>query len=181
MGCDIHHYIEIRKDKWEVYEWEYLCRACGKNGQPEKYSDGTYVIDYEKMWNHPLEIGRNYSLFGILANVRNGYGFAGISTGTGFSPISMPSGLPKDVSLEVKRESDNWGVDGHSHSYLTLQDLIDYDWNQITIRSGVVNSKEYKDFLKMAGQIAGLDGFLVEKLNILQTKKWKIKLNLVRV
>ena len=88
--------------------------------------------------------GRNYALFAILANVRNGYGFAGISTGEGFVPISMPRGLPFDVSPEIRAESDYWGVDGHSHSWLTVQELLAYNWEQEAIRYGVVPEKIYE-------------------------------------
>jgi hypothetical protein len=34
-------------------------------------------------------------------------------------------GLPVDVTTEVCDISDDWGVDGHSHSYLTVKELID--------------------------------------------------------
>lgn len=44
---------------------------------------------------------RNYDVFAILANVRNGTGFAGIKTSSGFDPIDTPRGLPDDLSAEV--------------------------------------------------------------------------------
>lgn len=88
--------------------------------------------------------GRNYDLFAILANVRNGYGFAGVDTGDGFIPISMPKDLPNDVSTFVKREADHWDGDGHSHSYLTVKELMDYDWNQQTVQRGLVSEKQYE-------------------------------------
>jgi len=39
-------------------------------------------------WKNAGEIdgNRNYDLFAILANVRNGHGFAGIKTGGGIRP-----------------------------------------------------------------------------------------------
>lgn len=93
-----------------------------------------------------LYSGRNYDVFSILADVRNGYGFAGVKTGEGFNPISNPKGLPNDVSELVYDASDAWGVDGHSHSYLTLRELLDYDWNQVTKHVGYVGKEEYKIF-----------------------------------
>ena len=57
---------------------------------------------------------RNYGTFTILAGVRN-YG--------GFTPISLPKGLPLDVSPSVKKESDEMDLDGHSHSYLSVQEI----------------------------------------------------------
>ncbi len=87
----------------------------------------------------PYYDGRNYNLFAILADVRNGRGFAGIKTGDGFNPIAPPRGLPDDVSPEVKAESDSWSCDGHSHSHFTLREILDYDWNQKTMLSGWVD------------------------------------------
>ena len=64
---------------------------------------GHLYVPYEKR----IYIGRCYSLFALLANVRN---YAEIT------PISNPRGLPNDVSEIVKEMSDQWGCDGHSHS-----------------------------------------------------------------
>lgn len=90
--------------------------------------------------------GRNYDVFSILADVRNGYGFAGVKTGAGFNPISEPKGLPDNVSTLVYEASDAWGIDGHSHSYLTLRELLEYDWNQVTQHTGYVSKEYYKTF-----------------------------------
>ncbi len=111
-------YVEVRKNnKWE------------KVGQVFKgWKEGI-------LSDQPYH-GRNYDLFAILANVRNGRGFAGIKTGEGFNPISEPKGLPEDVSPEVKQSSDDWDVDGHSHSWHTVADLINYNWHQETISYG---------------------------------------------
>lgn len=115
MGCDIHIYAEKRV-----------------GGKWQKATDD-------------IDRGRNYDLFAMLANVRNGTGFAGCDTGDGFKPIAMPKGLPADVSRAVKKESDGWGVDGHSHSWLTVAELLAYDWQgQTTKRRGWVSGSEYK-------------------------------------
>lgn len=91
-----------------------------------------------------LELDRNYDLFAMLADVRNGTGFAGIVTGEGFNPISKPKGLPKDVSAEVQERAEYWDGDAHSHSYLTTQELKEYDWNQKTKKRGVITLAEFK-------------------------------------
>ena len=129
MGCDIHFYVEERRngvwvsaDVWSPCEYE-KGRMTLKN---ELYGD------------------RNYNLFAILANVRNGYGFAGVPTGSGFVPIAEPKGLPDDVSPEVKAESDRWNGDGHSHTWLTVREILDYDWNQKTMLSGVVDAENWR-------------------------------------
>lgn len=149
MGCDIHFYVEVKEDgEWKNYNWREDCWELDENGKPVvlSYSDGaTYQkTDYDKLFSHPLYVDRNYSVFSILANVRNGYGFAGCDTGDGFVPIDRPRGLPKDVSREVKRES----YYGHSHSYLTIQELLDYNWDRTTKCRGVLGVEEYKVFQK---------------------------------
>lgn len=149
MGCDIHIYAEVKKNGiWEkvgaVFDDPYY--------DPERETSN---------WNHPKTDqpyeGRNYDLFAMLANVRNGYGFAGCDTGIGFIPIDMPRGLPRDVSLQVRLKSDDWGCDGHSHSWLLLSELLAYDWKgQITTKVGVVTKEQYKQFL--AGEPHGYCG-----------------------
>lgn len=68
---------------------------------PDQYPLGWYV-------------DRNYVLFALLAGVRN----------NDQEPISEPRGLPKDVSPEVLAEAEHWGRDGHSHSWLTVDEAL---------------------------------------------------------
>lgn len=114
MGCDIHLFVE-RKDSNSI--WQQV--------------EGNFYDD------------RNYDVFSILANVRNGYGFAGVDTGEGFIPICTPKGLPSNISPKILEESNNWGIDGYSHSWLTLQELLAYDWTQTTVKTGVVSAIEF--------------------------------------
>lgn len=106
MGCDIHCYSEKRNK--ETGKWELI---------PEmiKEIDGDYT-DYQ---TDQVLSNRNYMLFSILADVRN-YHLPD------YCIISEPKGLPKDVSNEVKEMSDYWDVDGHSHSWHTLKDLLNH-------------------------------------------------------
>ena len=118
MGCDIHMYAEVKKNnKWS---------KVGDVFENMWYSKDRELSD----WNKPLTDtpydGRNYDLFAILADVRNGHGFAGCVTGERFNPISEPKGLPDDVSKKIKKESDKWDGDGHSHSYFTVKELLDF-------------------------------------------------------
>lgn len=112
MGTDIHCHLERR----------------AAAGQPwERVADAAVVSD------------RNYNLFAIMADVRNGRGFAGVKTGDGFEPISSPRGLPEDCTSGVREDADGWGIDGHSHSWLTVADIMAYDWSQATTLTGVVD------------------------------------------
>jgi hypothetical protein len=111
MGCDIHLFTEIKKsinsqDKWvNVDNWRY------NPYYEEGNDDGEEMLHVESLYS-----GRNYDLFGILAGVRGGFN----------DTIDDPRGLPEDVSEITKKESDRWDGDGHSHSWLTLKELKEY-------------------------------------------------------
>lgn len=62
---------------------------------------------------------RRYSVFGFLADIRN---YSDVP------PISLPRGLPNDVSILVKDEYGD-GIDWHSSSWLTVQELTDFDYD----------------------------------------------------
>lgn len=202
MGCDIHDYVEVRKNgkTWEytgaIFPYAYH--------RPEEPSDvlSCYVpdnpegnrhiknyhpdhglpcneecyIDNPTKSDHPYKY-RNYDLFAMLADVRNGRGFAGDKTGEGFNPICQPKGIPKDASFEVMRkfcireDADHsrdvlrgWverGMstvvklgpvmevthpDWHSASWLTVEELDAYDWNQETKLAGWVSPAGFTEF-----------------------------------
>ena len=104
MGCDIHIYVERRGNK-KWHSCDYFVPNINYNGTNSEYSRVETCGD------------RNYSLFATLANVRN-YG------NTDF--ICEPKGFPDDASEYVKHEyesDDSWA---HSCSYLTLQELINF-------------------------------------------------------
>lgn len=134
MGCDIHLFVEKRvKGKWVTADkWEV-----------DKDSEDTPKrkhVPYDKCFYK----GRNYNLFAILADVRNGRGFAGVKTGAGFNPISEPRGLPDDVTPEVGLEAAGWAGDGHSHSWLTVHELLEYDWTQTTMLEGDLHALDFE-------------------------------------
>lgn len=138
MGCDIHLYVEKQN---ELGVWESVDEF-----KIESYDDEEhYYVDYDKQFYSR----RNYNLFAILADVRNGRGFAGIKTGDGFNPISDPRGLPEDVSKMVGKLAEQWDCAGHSYSYFTVEELLAYDWTQTTTLQGVVNALEYEEFDRM--------------------------------
>jgi hypothetical protein len=149
MGCDIHMYVEKKvKGKWvkvgDVFDNPYY--------EPEG-------PDYS--WNTPKTdqpySGRNYNLFAILADVRNGYGFAGCDTGDAVEPIDYPRGLPHDVSKEIQVCSDEWGVDGHSHSHFTIREILDHNWTTKKTHRGWVGRSGYEEFLEN-GEPSGWSG-----------------------
>ena len=184
MGCDIHIKAEVKNNgKWTVNKEEVFLNPYFKEGE-----DVNYAWMKDKFQVEP-DGGRNYDWFSILADVRNGFGFAGISTGDGFDVIAQPKGLPNDLSIEclkffcnpvtsdpeLEDEEDDEGryyvsedsankwvndygckfveIDGekyvsdpdyHSDSYLTIDELDNFDWNQMTMKYGVISLEQYK-------------------------------------
>jgi len=138
MGCDIHFYVEKKVEgKW----------VSADTFKEEKDGPETYYHQTTEFYGD-----RNYNLFAILADVRNGRGFAGCETGEGFVPISQPRGFPRNVSKETQRASDGMGADGHSHSWLTLRELLDYDWTQTTKLRGWVDLEEWTEWSRWERQ-----------------------------
>jgi hypothetical protein len=80
-----------------------------------KYDGDGWRINWE---DHYYD-GRNYQLFSILADVRGDY-----------SPIVEPRGIPEDASTGYKYMCDRWDGDAHSHSYYTLTELLNVDWEE---------------------------------------------------
>jgi len=157
MGCDIHLFVEKKKDgAWQpvigINEQKckyYRDRISESEGEAENVK--RYLAESlarEETPSHSfLYDGRNYALFSILANVRN-HPEWGRVRGRGYEPISYPKGLPDDVSDLVYEKSDEYGCDGHSHSYLTARDLNNYDWNKTSVVCGVVDMEQYVAFKK---------------------------------
>lgn len=167
MGADIHLWTEKKEDgKWNIVEnidihdlswYQEMLDENREKGETSrwKHMSEDYLLKSIEAAKKPREqwlySGRNYNLFSILANVRNGRGFAGVKTGEGFNPISEPKGVPKDASTIYQEQVESWDCDGHSHSYLTLKELKEYDWNQTTTLYGVVSEDYYKE-LKETGE-----------------------------
>lgn len=121
MGCDIHMFAEVFNTK--TNKWGLA--------------------------SNDLYCERNYYLFAILADVRNGVGFAGTITGEKKDFISPPKGIPNDVSPEVQESISKWMVDGHSFSWLSLKELLDFPWSEkTTINYGVLSEEEYNKWDK---------------------------------
>lgn len=125
MGCDIHAVIERRNERYDRGEWL-------NSGDPD--------------------IGRNYEMFAVLAGVRN-Y--------DGVTPIMEPRGLPAFAGwsessvgeswikwdwegeverpcYEIERQAERYGVDGHSHSWLTLAEIKAYDTEQEIVDQSLI-------------------------------------------
>ncbi len=93
MGCDIHIVLEQRA---KGGRWIGIDTYIG------------HECSYIKGWATPIARERNYDRFAALAGVR------------GNGP--EPRGLPWDASETVRFLADEWGGDGHSHSWLPIKD-----------------------------------------------------------
>ena len=135
MGCDIHLYVEKYNEAKKV--WEFIEPPSGWDKFAEENG-------YTPNWYQ----GRNYNLFAILADVRNGVGFAGVDTGDSLETIAPPKGTPKDASEDYKAIFEDWGEDGHSHSFLTVREILDFPgWEKGGTYRGWVNMEGYEHYL----------------------------------
>jgi hypothetical protein len=131
MGCDIHVYMErwTNSNKYDGPKNLAEDRDNKLNELLENepshfrwvsvdkwiYEEGRWEID----WNEHYYDGRNYHLFSILADVRGDH-----------SPIAEPRGIPQDASTGYKYMCDQWDGDAHSHSYYTLTELLNVNWEE---------------------------------------------------
>ncbi|EJW19182.1 hypothetical protein M5X00_17335 [Paenibacillus alvei] len=147
MGCDIHLFVERKGDDglWravmgvnepKIEELRSYIQKDKERGVTTVYWE-TRLQEEEAGTFNFLHDGRNYNLFSILAGVRNNHRI---------SAISEPRGLPDDVTEKVESISDEWGSDGHSHSYLSATELVQFDWNQFIKLEGWVDANNYKEF-----------------------------------
>lgn len=101
-------------------------------------------IDNEWLYWGGIDLSRNYTLFGVMAGVR-----------CQKDTIAEPRGLPSDISKQTKFQSDVYGSDGHSHSWLNSREFISVieqfsldsrkdQWTNI----GYLMGDSYKDFYK---------------------------------
>jgi hypothetical protein len=111
MGCDIHSFAEIRNK--QTNKWEKVGDHFSLDEFDKKY--------YKKEKGENPFDWRNYSMFAFLAGVRN-YDRC--------EPLSEPRGLPKDISIEVMEEYEKLRYDAHSASFLTLKELLDFDYEK---------------------------------------------------
>ena len=110
MGTDIHGgFIKVVKDE---------------NG------DVVSKQPIKTNWN----FDRNYTLFAILAGVRNGYGFAGCYRHEPLQPIAEGRGLPEFIS--VVEEFGCW-LGEHSYTYMTVNEIL--EWKSENLKTGIKN------------------------------------------
>lgn len=133
MGCDIHMFCEEQVTIKDKTEWR------SADHFKKNHYFGVFEGETNELEVVDLYSGRNYSMFTALCGVRD-Y--------TDESPkISEPRGLPDDVTEFVKKQSEYWDCDGHSHSYVTLLDVKSFiDKNEPVKFSGLLSPTAVKEF-----------------------------------
>lgn len=94
-------------------------------------------INREWVYADKIDVGRDYELFGFLAGVR------------GEQQHFEQKGFPDDASPKVREICEGYGVDGHSHSWLTLEELQTVGWedDKVMIKeSGIMANKQWEKF-----------------------------------
>ena len=137
MGTDIHGgFIKVVKDQ----------TGSVVSKQPIKTN-----------WN----FDRNYTLFAILAGVRNGYGFAGCYRHEPLQPIAEGRGLPEFISVVEDRTGDlynkwhgRWDdeeefgcwLGDHSYTHMTVDEILEWKgWSNHLSQGGVVSVEQYEE------------------------------------
>jgi hypothetical protein len=131
MGCDIHFFVEkkakaytrqkslnnvLEIDKEVPDVWESV-----DDWIVEEEDGNTYrYVNYDTSYYN----GRNYQLFGVLAGVRH--------QPNDQYPFIEPRGIPDDVSKPIQDSYEEWDIDAHTPSYLTLSELKQIDWTMYT-------------------------------------------------
>lgn len=103
MGCDIHPHIEIKRGK------KWVCLESKRDTRHDEREE-------------PMEglSSRNYTLFGVLAGVRD----------SRVKQIIPRRGVPEDASDKVKKEYEDERGDAHSASWILLKELLDFNWDK---------------------------------------------------
>lgn len=119
----------------------------------------------EAYWNLPLFLGRDYELFSVLAGVRNRLDIR---------PIAPPRGVPEDVGEAVRAA---WNAarhypDIHTASWLSLRELLDFDWDQslihLSLRDNEPSRLHSQNFLTYREAVSD-NNFINRGLGELQT------------
>ena len=74
-----------------------------------------FEVKIDNKWEHYSvpNIHRNYLLFEKMAGVR----------GSVENALAPPKGLPDDISNITRIDSEQWGIDGHHHSWLSGEEF----------------------------------------------------------
>lgn len=137
MGTDIHLGVErLHNGKWEPLEdvlpsHEELMKAydnCGSE-DPEIRRAATELLN-RMPWH------RNYDLFAMLADVRNGVGFGGYERCERVTPLFAGRGRPEDSCFPELEQM--WLGGYHSYTWCTYAEAMKAPWTRPVVTKGVI-------------------------------------------
>lgn len=164
MGTDMHMMVEIQQE--DETEWRLLM------GTPMAH-----------------KCPRNYAMFAVLADVRNGSGrippvwmeehehttddgqqvtipghWYDVEDGgmERLIPIDAPRGVPDDATLEWQANVAIWQHKSNSveATWLTAEEILEANWDQMIIRHGLVRESDYIELTETGkGPSAQIGGF----------------------
>ncbi len=191
MGCDIHLLVERLTDEgWKRvpvtpgvidHTWEIERLEEAKLRGPDDWGVRYYQGKIDNCWYD----NRSYMVFAVLAGVRNGFGFAGVPTHEPLKPIAEPRGLPGDRDRTGEGDGeDDWDYGDHSYSWVTVEELLSYDWEYRLPVVGVFSrrayeSEEFQAWNRMkappvvySGGVSGRDVLVVSEPDVARRSDW---------
>lgn len=154
MGTDIWFFVEKRYFKEEYEQFDGTWRKINKSKEElvstaiwisiDKWTVNPYYYLYPEYKTTRLKLSdpnefysgdRNYDLFSILSNTRNDHNL---------KFISLPRGLPVDISPELSEVAFENKDDFYDHSWLLLNELITFNWDESYFCD---QFKEYRNIL----------------------------------
>jgi hypothetical protein len=158
MGCDIHIVIE-RQD--ESGAWQIVPYV---EEPPPWLNDDDYGKSRHAEVNARVAAGagrmphafglRDYDLFGIIGDVRNG---SGLQDGLTWPSIAPSRGFPADTLVkegETVRDEDNgeWTGD-HSFTWVSLDELAAFPWDDTTrVQHGLIGYRTWAQWKATGGK-----------------------------
>lgn len=195
MGTDIHIWMEYRRPGhlWRLVK-QTVCGRCDGGGrvlERVKREDDNYeqveedcwycegqglsklVKEDRGGWNGEGQVyygGRSYAMFAALAGVRSGQ-----------RNLIDPRGVPDDASDIYKELVAQEDSDGHTHSYLDLDDIIAIHLFEEGSLDGPVDSYADEEIVaKLSGQSSRMYSFF-ETFELMQKIAAKLGPSNVRV
>ena len=145
MGTDIHFVAQRKIDgKWQDIKSDEI-DFDAKDSYDAKTGRWKVKPGGEFHWTGD----RNYYLFAWLADVRNGYGFAGVKTFEPVKPLTSNRGFPEDFDYvepqyndDYERESGHYLGD-HSFGWALFSEILTHPRTQ-RVQSGVIEPEAYE-------------------------------------
>lgn len=165
MGTDIHGFFQRRPKTPRTSDYRLTPRW-----RSDEYYSGDYQINVDvlglgddpndwRSFGREVLCDRNYILFAILADVRNGYGFAGCDTHDPIKPLRTweQSRHSNDILFSPRCQTsspasdygvyDNLWLGDHSQQVISVEELLSYDFQQRLVEYGVFAVDEFLKFM----------------------------------